>query len=44
MDLKDHNGNTPLQLAKGRKHQDIIDYFTTASAKRSSYLSKLDLK
>ena len=44
MDLKDHNGNSPLQLAKGRKHTDIINYFATLSAQRSSYLPKLNFK
>jgi len=42
--LEDHNGNTPVKLAKGRKYKDLIEYFDSSKSKRSSYLPAIDFK
>ncbi|XP_076817148.1 uncharacterized protein LOC143462764 [Clavelina lepadiformis] len=44
INLEDHNGNTPMKLAKGRKHNDVISYFESFKSNKRSYLPALSFK
>nr|XP_026696424.1 probable protein S-acyltransferase 23 isoform X1 [Ciona intestinalis] len=44
INLEDHNGNTPLKLAKGRKYKEILSYFESLKSSRNSYLPTFDFK
>ncbi|XP_052076130.1 uncharacterized protein LOC127714155 isoform X1 [Mytilus californianus] len=43
LDLKDKNGKTPLMLASGRKHQDVIEYLRRQIKSKNSFIPKLDI-
>nr|CAB3267900.1 probable protein S-acyltransferase 23 [Phallusia mammillata] len=44
IDLEDHNNNTPVKLAKGRKYAEVTGYFDSLKNKRTSYLPAFDFK
>ena len=43
INLADKNGKTPLMLAQGRKHRELIDYLRKEARSRSNLIPKLDL-
>lgn len=42
--FEDHNGNTPLKLAKGRKHKAIIDYLENRISGKRNYRDYFNFK
>nr|XP_039254281.1 probable protein S-acyltransferase 23 [Styela clava] len=44
MTLEDHNGNTPLKLAKGRNHKAITAYLEEGISGKKRYLGKINFK
>ena len=38
----DKNGKTPLMLANGRKHRNIIDYLKNEAKSRSQLIPRID--
>ncbi|KAL8562189.1 hypothetical protein ACOMHN_005174 [Nucella lapillus] len=42
LDPKDKNGTTPLVLAKGRKHEQVVNYLKKAAQIRGNFLPKID--
>ncbi|KAJ8298448.1 hypothetical protein KUTeg_024979 [Tegillarca granosa] len=43
VDLPDKNGKTPIMLATGRKHEDVVDYLKRQVKMKNSLLPKIDL-
>lgn len=42
IDLQDKNGKTPLMLAVGRKHDNIVAYLKKEAKFRNSILPRID--
>ena len=43
IDQADKNGKTPLMLAVGRKHEDVIAYLKKLAQTKNSMLPKIDV-
>ena len=44
IDLEDHNHKTPLMLAKGRNHTEIMAYLDKETRNLRSVIPRIDLK